>query len=800
MKWETLKKYAIKEYYPALLLELILPPRTLDALFTYLSIPTFLFAAAAIILVNQKIYGLFFIFLSVWLIVAALRALYYSYYFRNIPDRANDDVPLIGFELARLLYNSSSQDLLAGFFRTSEGLQVMRRAGIFAEDLKKYVVNRAIFISSDIVSFPEGQQITFTDYAGMLFDKDQEFSQFLFSNSIQRADFLAICDWVVEREVSAKLRKRWWSRERLGRIPGIGKAWTYGRLYELEKYERALTPVPTFAYEVHEVYGQKELRSLEDILVRDHEANAFLVGDDIEAKLEIISRLDNLIEEGRIMPELEHKRVFLFDTDLLTATAKSKSELEQTLLVAMREAAEAGNVILVFPDFPTFVSSAESLGTNAVSFLDQFFTTPELQIIALSDVEHFHSVIERNPALMERFDKVILENISELNTIKVLENQVILLENRTGLFFTFGALLEVVTSAERYFSSNAVTPERAINLLFELAPHMSSTGRNVVRKEDVQELVRAKTGIPTGVVTGAERDKLLDLENILHHRIIGQDEAVSAIANAVRRARSGINNPNRPLASFLFLGPTGVGKTETTKALADVFFESEARIERLDMSEYSGRDALPKLIGSYGSNQSGVLSSLIREHPYGVLLLDEFEKTIPEVMNLFLQILDEGFFSDMTGKKVNARNLLIIATSNAGADLIWDAVKRGEDLSHARELILESIVHNNIIKPELLNRFDGVIIFHPLAAEHLEKIARLQLDGLKKRLAARGMNLGITDELVQYVMKFGVDPKFGARPMARAIQDKVEQVIAEKIIRGSIKPGAEISLSAADLA
>ncbi len=217
------------------------------------------------------------------------------------------------------------------------------------------------------------------------------------------------------------------------------------------------------------------------------------------------------------------------------------------------------------------------------------------------------------------------------------------------------------------------------------------------------------------------------------------------------------------------------------------------------MSEYIGAEALPKLIGSYEMGKLGVLTTMLREHPYGVLLLDEFEKTSPEVMNLFLSILDEGFFSDMSGKKINARNMLIIATSNAGSDIIGEAVKHGDDLTHSKEIIIESIIKAGIMKPELMNRFDGVIVFHPLASEHLEKIARLQLERLTKRLAERGIKLAVTDDLVKYVMSYGVDPKFGARPMNRAIQDKVEQVIADKMIRGEFRQGSEIRLETKDL-
>ncbi len=744
-----------------------------------------------------KIFGVASIIFSAWLVFFAVLCFYYSYYYKSMPIGAKVK-PKMSFELARILYQSQDSDLLLGFFESDEGYKVMIRTGITFADAKDFILKRKIFIKGQDIVLPDGEYVTASDYAVAIFDVDKDFSQFLFAHGIQKKDFIAIIDWVMEREIGKRAKERWWIKERLGRIEGLGKDWSYGQIYDLKKYSRPIADEEGEEYEVHDIFGSKEIKELEAALVRARNANVLIVGDDKAGNLNIVSRFNSMISDGTAMIPLQHKRLISLDTDMISSTSKTKSDFEALFLSLLIEAENAGNVILVFEDFPSLIGSAEVLGSQISSLMDPFLASANLQIIALSDAERFHEKIERNPDLMERFEKVQVEQVDELNTIRILENELIPIELRTNVVFTYPSLVAIAESAERYFP-NGIMPDQAINLLFEITPKIISMRKNIVGKDEILELVKVKTGIPMGEVTGDERGRLLNLETILHQKIIGQDEAVVAISNAVRRARSGINNPNRPMASFLFLGPTGVGKTETTKALGEVFFGNNTEILRLDMSEYSAADSVPKLIGSFEGGKTGVLSTMLREHPYGVLLLDEFEKTTPEVMNLFLQILDEGFFSDMSGKHVNARNLLIVATSNAGSDLIWESVKQGNNLSEAKDSIVDAVIKAHIFKPELLNRFDGVIVFHPLSAEYLDKIARLQLERLKKRLAERGINLVINDELVKYLMTFGVDPKFGARPMNRAIQDKIEQVIAEKMIRGDIKPGGEVALSGTDL-
>ncbi|MFA6552691.1 MAG: AAA family ATPase, partial [Candidatus Paceibacterota bacterium] len=432
------------------------------------------------------------------------------------------------------------------------------------------------------------------------------------------------------------------------------------------------------------------------------------------------------------------------------------------------------------------------------SILDPFLASSRLQLVAFSSEDSYHSLLEKNEIVINRFDKILLKETDNVATLRDLEEKVEIKEGNEGVFFTFPAVLSIADSAQRYFGKGEKM-DKISDFLSEIVPVVLNNGKKIVTKNDVLKMVEKKTGVPVGAFGKDEKEKLSNLENILHRRIVGQDEAVKAISGAMRRARAGIENPNRPMGSFLFLGPTGVGKTETTKALSETFFGSEENVLRFDMSEYSGGDALNKLIGSFEGGKPGALASKLRDKPYGVLLLDEFEKTTSEVMNLFLQILDEGFFSDMSGKRVNARNLIIIATSNAGSDMIWEIMQSGKNLADSKSDIVDGLVRNKIFKPELLNRFDGVVLFHPIVGDDLRKVAEMMLQKLQKRLAEKELELVINDKLIDYLMQFGSDPKFGARPMNRAIQDKIEQVIADKMIKGEIQAGTKIELSEEDL-
>lgn len=741
-----------------------------------------------------QVFGVTSIVSVIWAILFLFECFYYSYYFKEVPK---GDF-YIDYDLAFAIHSIRSDDIVSEFFRTSLGWTVLIRAGIKSSDFSAFLNQRKSILEAKSLDFTlNNNSLDLKTFCSTLVKADKDFQQFLFTYGIQEKELAGICEWIVELNDSVTESERWWSSENLSRIQGIGQNWSYGQIYILERYSRPIVSGLSRHYRVHSSYGVKELIELEAVLSRTRDANVLLVGNDEAGKLQIVSHMVQMINEGSVTARLKNKRVILLNNEELVSRNGTKSSFETEFIQIMKQAISAGNIIIVIDDLAGLVSSAGAFGVDLPSLFEPYLSSQNLQVVALSDTERFHSSIQKNPIFAQHFENVLIKEIDDTNTIKVLENELVRFE-RGGLFFTYQALLTIVDGAERYFPEG-VMPDKAIDLLLEIAPKLISQGKSLVEKTDVLSLIETKTGIPVGEVKEVEKEKLLNLESILHKSIVGQDEAINTISNAVRRARSGITSPNRPLGSFLFLGPTGVGKTETTKALAEVFFGQNAQILRLDMSEYSAYDSVSKLIGSFESKQEGVLSSMLREHQYGVLLLDEFEKTTKEVMNLFLQILDEGFFSDGAGKKVMARNLIIIATSNAGSDLIWDSVKNGEDLAKTKDKIIDSIVKSGVLKPELLNRFDGVVVFHPLTETHLRKIAELMLERLHDRLSRNGINLVINENLLNYVVSFGTDPKFGARPMNRAIQEKVEEIIAKKIIAGSISKGSPVELSSEEL-
>ena len=640
---------------------------------------------------------------------------------------------------------------------------------------------------------------SFTDIATSLFE-NSNLKNIIIDRNIKISSVKKAASWA-EREITDEiLSRRWWGRKHLARLPGLGKNFAYGETYFLEKFAYDLAPQAEALKE--EIIGKdREMELIERALLKSAGANVLVVGAAGVGKHTLLLGLTRAISEGKIFPTLEHKRVFKFYAESIIASGKTKGDAEAIIIKLMNETVRAGNIILAIDNFPEFVESLANTGINALELLFPYLSNPAIHIIALADKTSARKILESNQAFMKFFERIDLEESSPEYVIEILENEAVAIEKslRYKIIISYPALEKTAEVAEQNIVEGTM-PKRAVELLKDVFSEGIIKREKIIPLEIVLDIVGKKTKMPLGEISEGEKGKLLNLEKILAERVVGQTEATNAVANAVRRVRSGIESRQKPLASFLFLGPTGVGKTETAKALAYIYFKSEESMIRFDMSEYQAEDSINRLIGSFEKNEPGLLASKISSQPYAVLLLDEFEKSNPKVRNLFLQVLDEGFFTDFQGKKINMRNAIIIATSNAGSELIWQMIKENADPSGMVEKIISKIHQDKIISPELLNRFDSVVIFHPLGIEVLTKIAKISLNKLKQRLERENYILKINDALVDAVAKGGYNPAMGARPMQRFIQDKIEKIISEKIIRGQIKNGREFEITSQELA
>ena len=602
--------------------------------------------------------------------------------------------------------------------------------------------------------------------------------------------------WIVSLEHKRKRQERWWSKENLSKTTGLGREWSYGTAFTLERYSRSIYTSAVYSTLTNDpALAESTVEKIEAALAKVKGSNVLLIGEAGVGKMDLVLEVSKRMKQGRSLHAIAGQQMHVLDTARLFATHRTKQDLEETILHLFDEALSAGNNIIVIENISTVIKEAEGAGVFLPELLDQYLATTELHVIATDTPGAFHQLLEPLGGFTRRFSEIFLETADRSATTRVLEGVAIATEAKQNIIFSYESLVAITEAADRYLVEG-VMPDKAITLLIDIASAAHREKQILITADFVYKEVSKKTNVPAGPISSEERDLLLHLEDKLHEQVIGQRTAIDAISRTMRRARAGIQASDKPIGSFLFLGPTGVGKTETAKALANVFFKGADHMRRIDMSEYSDPDAAQRLIGD--QEVSGVLAEILREHPYCVVLLDEFEKAHQTVHDLFLQILDEGIFTDGRGTKVNARNTIIIATSNAGAPLILKTVQQRQSLAHLESEIINHIVETGLFRPELINRFDSTIIFEPLNKTEQGSVANLLLKDLYARIKDRGYQLSIGPELMQVLIDKGYDPEFGARPMQRVFQDLVEEKVAQKIISGSLKKGETLTLTIHD--
>jgi ATP-dependent Clp protease ATP-binding subunit ClpC len=518
-----------------------------------------------------------------------------------------------------------------------------------------------------------------------------------------------------------------------------------------------------------------------------------LVGPEGVGKSTVLAGIAELMVKEDVPKILQDRRLVRISIPHLVSGANA-AQAQERLLTVLAEVSRSRNIILAFTDVDQLVadgSDANDLASTLVDFLSRSGTFA----VATTTPQAYTAKVERS-MLGRIFQKVDILEPDQDSAILMLESKIGGIEYEHQVIFSYEAVERAVKLSDRYMHETYL-PKKAIEVARETALQVSKErGKDaLVTGEDVARIVSAKTGVPTTSVTEDEKEKLLGLEEKMHGRVIGQDEAVEAVAAALRRARTELRSQARPIATFLFLGPTGVGKTELAKTVAATYFGSEEMMIRLDMSEYQSEDSINRLLGTPNSPAGGLLTEAVRKQPFAIVLLDELEKAHSDILNVFLQVFDDGRLTDSAGRTIDFTNTIIICTSNAGTSYIQDAGDRGESMEQIKTHLVEEELRG-VYRPEFLNRFDGIIVFRPLAQEDVLKITKLFLSAVALRLDPKGIGFRAEDAAVAELATKGFDPKFGARPLRRLVQEEVDNAIANALLQGDVRRRDTIVLEA----
>ena len=635
----------------------------------------------------------------------------------------------------------------------------------------------------------------------------------------------------------------------------------------LDQYARDLTQYAKDGKLDPVLNRDDEIESVIGILSRRMKNNPCLIGEPGVGKTAIVEGLASRIVDGAVPDTLEQKRILTLDLSGMVAGSKYRGEFEERIKRALRETKAAGNILLFIDELHTVIGAGGAEGAiDASNILKPAMARGEIQVIGATTREEYRKHIEKDAALERRFQPVVIEEPSAVQTISMLKGLRSRYEESHKVEITDAAIEAAVQLSERYLNDRYL-PDKAIDLIDEASAkfHLQTVyaqsdrtqeyekeredlyeqkeqaliagdlervrellaaekklEKKIEKEEELKQEQRQKkdkilpshiaqvvakwTHIPVEQMEEAEKERLKKLDAILHERVVGQNDAVKAVARAIRRGRVGLKDPKRPIGSFLFLGPTGVGKTELSKALAEAVFGSEKDMIRVDMSEYMEKQSVSKMIGSppgyVGYEEGGQLSEKVRRKPYSVLLFDEIEKAHPDVFNMLLQVLEDGHITDAHGKKVDFKNTIIIMTSNAGANRIISPKTLGfgqvktseEEYKKMKEGVMEEVKH--IFKPEFINRVDEMIVFHALNKENIKDITKIMLKQFAKRVKNQmDMELCIADDVVDFISDKGFDKDYGARPIRRALQTELEDVLAEAVLMGDISIGDMVDVS-----
>jgi ATP-dependent Clp protease ATP-binding subunit ClpA len=674
----------------------------------------------------------------------------------------------------------SSDQPVRIIFDNEAGRFVLTHLGITREELESNALPVPL-------SFHELPITHFKELADFLVSNNVWSRDFFYSHGITSEDLLVVCDWWDKKAfASSEIVEGVFGR------PGMALELTYGYTPTLNHYITDLAAPQPFS---HHLIGRGEIvNRIERTLTSGQ--SIFLTGEAGVGKKTVIFEFAHRAANGLLGEDMSYKRILEFDYNAFlsgsTDVNQKKSELSQVLA----EAAYAGNVILVIRDIHRILSSV----TEGYDFTDVFeplLEKRELKIIAVSSNSEYEQYLAPNSRMKKFFEKIEITVPTKTEAFEILLEQVTRSETTTNLLITYQGVKQMLDKSDEYITDTPF-PEKVLELLDACITFVRQQNKKTLDIQDVNTVLAEKTGISFVSLDAAEKGKLGNIEELIHERLVNQSPAVSLIAKTLRAKTVGVVSEKRPIGSFLFLGPTGVGKTETAKVLARVYFGSEDAILRFDMSEYSSNDGLDRLIGSVSRNTPGILTTAIKNKPAGLLLLDEIEKASPEIYNIFLTLLDEGYITDSFGKRINCKNLFVIGTSNAGAEFIRQLVESQTPKEAMQKQVANYILERGIFSPEFINRFDGVVVYEPLSEEHLFEIAKHMLSDLGHNLEGKNIHLTWSDDVLIKLAKDGFDPAFGARPMRRIVNLDIGDILGRAILSDEIQSGNTIKLTAYD--
>lgn len=756
---------------------------------------------------GQIILGLVLLFLS-YIISARFATVKLNT--NNLVDRFSEDL----IELCEKVFEEAVKEGIAEitpeyFFEkaslTLSGKIIFARLGLplSRTDISRQKVEHPVFAESFVQAAQtlntKTTKIELEDMLISIVASSVLIQKYLSDLKINKNDFENVVNWVGSMRKTDESPKFW---QKSFVVAGIGEEWSFGYTPTLSQFSRDLSVYfqdPNIS--VNTYSHASIIDNVQAILSKPQKNNCLLVGEPGVGKKSIVNGLAAKIAHGDCLKPLKYKRIRQIDVARLIGGG-SKSELVTRINNAFVEAVNAGNIILYIDNFESLLGSSSSTidevgGIDASQVLLPFFQNSGLRIIASISPENYFNRVRNNSGITESFEKIDVEPATATDTIAMMLENVGYVEHQYNVFMPYRALKTVVELSDRYIH-DIPFPEKALRLMEEVAVTLGGKGQlQIIDSADIEAFISKKVKVPIGTANEGEKEKLLNLENLLHARVVGQNEAISAVSDALRRVRSGLTSGKRPVGVFLFLGPTGVGKTETAKALAESYFGSEKNMVRLDMSEYQEPSSIDRLIGS-AANPSGILTDQILANPFSLVLLDEIEKADKNVLNVFLQVFEDGRLTDVRGRVSDFTNSIIIATSNAGSEFIRENMAQMR-VDQLKENLVNKLQQDGIFTPEFLNRFDATIVYKPLTLPELQKVATLMLADVNDLLVEKKITVTVEPDALTKLVELGNDPQFGARPMRRVIQEKVENLLAKKMLDGTVAEGGTLNITLADI-